>query len=346
MGINEQDLFELLERSNKKGSQLFNKEKGWASLQQRVRHNNQHLVNNHSWNKKPWRIVAIFALVIGLSLYFGSVEKPVKVVTKQFALPIEDHHVSGPSNLVLNNGELVQLSEISSHKLFEYDKKRKELTVKRGKGAGAFSKLSVALGENLRVKFPDSSVVTLNAGSVLVFPDHFSSKQRSVRLNGEALFDIEKNPSKPFIIKTRRQNVRVLGTVFNVRDYPDEPTTQTSLLSGKVEVRSVSGKPLATLNPGTALTITNGAHSIDRYDSEISLAWLKRRIIFKGHSFSSKIDEIERLYGIRIDCKNTSIKRLRLSGIFRSNNSEDLWESIRFLKPCKISVKEGKVIIR
>ncbi|NWJ52921.1 MAG: FecR family protein [Bacteroidetes bacterium] len=99
-----------------------------------------------------------------------------------------------------------------------------------------FYKVKVAYGSKTTIELPDSSVVILNSGSSLSYPDRFEAGSRTVVLNGEAFFEVKKNKHRPFYVKTNDITIRVLGTKFNVKSYPDENTTETTLVSGKVEI--------------------------------------------------------------------------------------------------------------
>ncbi len=99
-----------------------------------------------------------------------------------------------------------------------------------------FYKVKVAYGSKSTIELPDSSIVVLNSGSTLSYPDRFETGNRTVILNGEAFFEVKKNKHCPFYVKTKDITIRVLGTRFNVKSYPDEITTETTLVSGKVEI--------------------------------------------------------------------------------------------------------------
>lgn len=99
-----------------------------------------------------------------------------------------------------------------------------------------FYKVKVAYGSKTTIELPDSSVVVLNSGSSLSYPEKFETGSRTVMLNGEAFFEVKKNTHRPFYVKTKDITIRVLGTKFNVKSYPDEITTETTLVSGKVEI--------------------------------------------------------------------------------------------------------------
>ncbi len=99
-----------------------------------------------------------------------------------------------------------------------------------------FYKIKVAYGSKSTIELPDSSIVVLNSGSTLSYPDRFETGNRTVILNGEAFFEVKKNKHCPFYVKTKDITIRVLGTKFNVKSYFDENTTETTLVCGKVEI--------------------------------------------------------------------------------------------------------------
>jgi transmembrane sensor len=90
-------------------------------------------------------------------------------------------------------------------------------------------------GTKSRIVLPDSSVVWLNSGSRIAYNEAFGHSNRHLTLTGEAFFDVRKS-TMPFIIKTADIQIKVLGTAFNVRSYPSERKTETSLIHGRVEI--------------------------------------------------------------------------------------------------------------
>ena len=99
-------------------------------------------------------------------------------------------------------------------------------------------KSEVVAGKGIRSKLvlPDGTQVWLNSDSRLLYDEAFDGKQREVTLQGEAYFDVTKNPDRPFIVHTSAIDIRVLGTAFNVKSYPAEKTIETTLIHGLVEV--------------------------------------------------------------------------------------------------------------
>ena len=104
----------------------------------------------------------------------------------------------------------------------------------------------VPAGQRTLVTLADGTTVWVNGKSTLTFPSHFSSRTRTVELDGEAYFDVRKNPEKQFIVSTAHQSaIKVLGTKFNVKAYKEADEVITTLVEGKVnfEFNNASQQP-------------------------------------------------------------------------------------------------------
>ncbi len=109
-------------------------------------------------------------------------------------------------------------------------------------------------GERKSFQLPDGSKVVLNAASAIWLEKGFNEGRRTLRLEGEAFFDIAQDASSPFIIHTEEMDITVLGTAFNVKAYKDDETVETTLLRGRVRVDMPAGKQVY-LQPKEKLVI-------------------------------------------------------------------------------------------
>jgi ferric-dicitrate binding protein FerR (iron transport regulator) len=98
------------------------------------------------------------------------------------------------------------------------------------------NEISVPLGSKTTLVLGDGTKIWLNSGSKLKYPQKFQGNFREVTLTGEAFFDVAKDAYKPFIVKTSALNIKVLGTTFNVKSYPEEGTIETTLVKGAVTI--------------------------------------------------------------------------------------------------------------
>ncbi|MDR1720216.1 MAG: FecR domain-containing protein [Dysgonamonadaceae bacterium] len=153
-------------------------------------------------------------------------------------------------------------------------------------------------GETLFV-LSDNSKVWLNANSRLDFPVKFSKEKRKVILTGEAYFEIAPDKRRPFTVETNEMAIEVLGTSFNIKAYNDEPTVQTTLLTGKVSI-NVSDKTLE-LNPGLTAILDRKQEKVEvkQADIEAVMAWKSGYFIFHDEDLQTVVRTLARWYDVK-----------------------------------------------
>lgn len=182
------------------------------------------------------------------------------------------------------------------------------------------------------VTLPDGTRVWLNAGSQLRYPARFEPGTRDVYLTGEAFFDVTESPSRTFIVHTRDIRIKVLGTAFNVKSYPDETTTETVLLRGSVLVEkpSLLGREQVTLKPNERVVFSRRQNEISKtaVDANRFIGWREGRLTFDNEPMSSVIRVLERWYGIDIRLTEKNNISCRLTAEIQH---ETLEETLRLL---------------
>lgn len=175
------------------------------------------------------------------------------------------------------------------------------------------------VGEQRTVRLSDGSRIVLNTGTRVVVD--YSQGERRVRLvRGEALFDVARNPARPFIVRAEGQEVRALGTSFVVRD--DGRTVAVTLLEGKVAVtraKASAQAPPVVLSPGERASIDGAAPArVDRPRLEAVTAWRSGQILFDGTPLSQAVAEMNRYSPTPLELETGRIGALRVSGIFKA----------------------------
>lgn len=187
-----------------------------------------------------------------------------------------------------------------------------------------FYSVSVPLGAKSKVELPDKSVVWLNAGSTLRYQQNFGQKTRQVSLIGEGYFEIAKNAAMPFTVKANEVSVKVLGTKFDVRAYPDDKQLDVTLLQGSIGLSTIY-KPDSSMrlvpNQRAILNKVNHGVSISRFQASNAAAWTKGEIIFDEELFGQIVRRLEREYNVTINVKDESINKLCFYGDFRNAQS-------------------------
>lgn len=160
--------------------------------------------------------------------------------------------------------------------------------------------INVAYGENKHLFLPDSSEIWLNAGTTIKYPKEFKGDKRTIYLNGEAYFSVERNEKKPFIVQTEIVSVKVLGTKFNLKAYSDDEKVTTTLTNGKVEVNT--NNEFHILKPNEQLTFDRNTYIINivEVSSNETDSWLSGQLVFNNSSLKDIVQVLERSFNISI----------------------------------------------
>lgn len=212
----------------------------------------------------------------------------------------------------------------------------------------AMQTLHVPAGQRAEITLHDGTKVWLNAKSTLIFPSHFSSKKREVKLDGEGFFDVAHNKEMPFVVATEKYNVKVLGTKFNLTAYSRSESFRTSLLEGSVELLQTGHQKGVLLKPNEQAEFKNDKLVICSIEDMDHFLWKDGIISFDDTSFSEMIAQLERYFDLSIELKNTQISDYRYSGKFRMKDGVEHILNVLQLKnnfKYRIDEKLNKIII-
>ena len=162
-----------------------------------------------------------------------------------------------------------------------------------------YNKIETPFGGKYQINLPDGSKVWLNSASTLRFPALFSGNTREVELNGEAYFDVAKNPDKPFKVVTKDQIVEVLGTQFNINSYSDEETFKTTLIEGSVKI--IYKDRVVLLSPGQQFQPNMNSSKVVEADTDEVTAWKDGYFLFKDEDIQSIMRKISRWYNVEVN---------------------------------------------
>lgn len=208
----------------------------------------------------------------------------------------------------------------------------------------------VPYGESQQIMLPDSSTVWLNAGSLLVFPASFDKMEsRMVYLTGEASFNIQKDKEKTFIVKTAYTDVRVLGTVFTVKAYPNDPYTSTTLEEGSVlvQINNLNQKS-SILKPNQQLVYRHNSNTVSIQEIDISIHKMEQNgyLIYEKCTFSELMTSLERKFNITIHYNSQKFAKGLYNVKFAPEEKiEDVLQVLEQLIGIHYTIKENIVII-
>lgn len=169
-----------------------------------------------------------------------------------------------------------------------------------------YTKYSTRKGERREIQLSDGSVVTLNAASTIQIASDFGVKKRDVLLQGEAFFQVSKDKTRPFIIKTGKIYTRVVGTSFNINAYADENLISVAVATGKVQVEKedVKGKTVigrdVIHNHFLVYDLKKDTYHQSLADADALSAWKTNKLVFNQASITQIAHTLERCYNIPV----------------------------------------------
>lgn len=196
------------------------------------------------------------------------------------------------------------------------------------------------------IQLIDGTKVWLKANSHFQYPDTFKDT-RTVQLEGEAFFEVAKNPSMPFIVQTEQAIIQVLGTVFNVRAIPNAVQTEVLVTEGKVELRNKdlqTQKIQLVANEKGVLQHQSNHISKAQAINKNELAWRTQVLLFKGTPLKEVVSHLERLFEIEIQIANAAIENCLFTGRYSELNLEEILKDIQ--REFKLTTeRKGSVIL-
>lgn len=177
-------------------------------------------------------------------------------------------------------------------------------------------KIIVPYKQKYQIVLPDGSKVFLNAGSTLTFPSSFQGDQRRVKLEGEAFFEIAHSKDKQFVVETAQQQIRVLGTVFNVKAYTNEPVHYTTLMEGRIALRSQGTQEELVLTPGKQVqyNLEGRRAVVVSADPVIAANWKDGWLAFDNMPMDEILRQIGRWYNLEVVLADPSLHKVSASG--------------------------------
>ncbi|OAQ42370.1 hypothetical protein A5893_04470 [Pedobacter psychrophilus] len=202
-------------------------------------------------------------------------------------------------------------------------------------------------GQRSIFQLNDGTKVTLNANSTLKFPEQFGEENRNVELEGEAFFEVTKDKSKPFNVKSENLTTTVLGTKFNINTHDIKETIKISLVEGKVKVTDNNSKVAITLNPAQSISYQKNNHLITKasFNTKEIISWKDGILSFKNASFDEVSQKIYTTFGIRLIDPDGKLN-WDYTGEFNNSDYLSIIKSICYAKKLKYKIVNDTIIIK
>lgn len=229
---------------------------------------------------------------------------------------------------------------INSEKTITKKEKRKDDKIQ------TFNQLIVPIGKRSSITFTDGSQIWVNAGSRVIYPAQFTVDSREIFIEGEIYLDIVHDTKRPFIVKTRKMEIRDLGTQFGVSAYDNEANSHVVLVEGKVEIET-KGERKSTLNPNQLFLYNNKSNekSVHQVNTQDYVAWKDGYYQFNHQKLDIVLEKLCKYYGIKIHW-DEKIHELTCSGkLDLKENPEKVLNALQNAAPIKVEKIDDQIFI-
>jgi ferric-dicitrate binding protein FerR (iron transport regulator) len=237
-----------------------------------------------------------------------------------------------------------------------------------------YNTIETPRGSSSVIQLSDGSKITLNAASTLRYPEKFSKRHRQVYLEGEAYFEIAKDAKRQFVVKTPGISVRVFGTSFNIKNYPDENSVETTLVEGSISLYKTNdlgeqvGKEIEMKPDQQVIFYRQNeieAEKADvqeeeeaatkpmkpklmlakRIDTERYTSWKDGQLIIESEPLYKLAQMLERRYDVTIHFEEEKIKQYRFTGVIDKETIEQVMSAIKLASSIDYRIEEREIWI-
>lgn len=203
---------------------------------------------------------------------------------------------------------------------------------------------STEKGQKLHMTLPDGSKVILNALSSIEYPENFEAGIRSVKMTGEAFFEVKKDTLSPFVVSFGQSQISVLGTSFNINNR-DINNTTVALVEGRICLQGNDGcKELA--NPGEMIRIADGEIQVLPFDYLSIISWKDGWLNFENENFTKLKNRLEMWYGVEIEVNGTPNPNNHYTGRYLNKSLEEILQGISYVMKFEYQINDSKVILK
>lgn len=298
-----------------------------------------------------WAAAAVVFIVFSITAYLSLQKKKEHVFVSDVA-PGKNKAI-----LTLADGKKISLSDamngdVAKEAGFSITKTADGQLVYNMAGSenvndASLNTISTPNGGEWQIQLPDGSTVWLNAASSIQYSLNIgTAKQRLVKLDGEAYFEVAKNVAHPFIVETDKQSVEVLGTHFNINSYKDERVTKTTLLEGSVRVSHNTTNESEVLKPGEQSLVSVSGMDVKEVNVDEAIAWKNGYFMFDNERQESILRKVARWYNVEIEYADADAKNVMYYGtVSRFEKISKVLTKLEQTGEVRFDIKGNKVIV-
>ncbi len=318
-----------------------------AEVQNDLQHIRKSLPGQHRtkvYSYRVWRAAAIL-LLASIGIYFYKFNTPSTDIRPGY----------NQATLTLANGRTISLDSaqsgiIVSDEDIKYNDGTKIKSPSHHSKFTTYNSLSTPKGGQYQIILSDGTKVWLNAASTLKYPSRFSGDNREVFLEGEGYFEIKEDNTKPFKVLSNNQEILVLGTSFNVTAFADEKETKTTLVEGKVQVRSQNLQRktyhVQLLSPKQQAMVKGDSLTVSTVDVNKETAWRNGLIAFNDEPLEAIMRKVARWYNVEVTYSPDANRRVQISGsVSRYVNISDVLKRLELTGFAHFAVEGRRIFV-
>lgn len=278
-------------------------------------------------------VAAGLAILLGSFFFLKNYQADVLPDIASFAVQAKaDLPVTTESLLILSEDNIVNLKGKETEVTYD------SAEIKTNDGhisketAAAYNQLIIPRGKRSVLTLADGSKIWVNAGTRVIYPTEFEKNKREIYVDGEIYIEVARDENRPFYVRTRDMNVRVLGTKFNVTAYESESTRSVVLAHGRVQVETAH-TPKAILAPNQMFYSTGDHEKIEQVDVEKYISWINGLYYFNSTNLGTVLKRLSTYYGVDV-AYDPALNDIKCSGkIDLKDDFETVINGLTFVAP-------------
>ncbi|WP_430932450.1 FecR family protein [Saccharicrinis sp. 156] len=325
----------------------FDAKEAWTSVLKEIEPKQRRILPPQFWQYAG--VAASIILLVGLFLVFNmpTSEQPsvtayenIKPGTNQAILTLADGkqiELNKLDTTINVSGGGINIS--ASKVLYTADSKTANQPL-------VYHTLQTPRGGEYNLTLADGTKVWLNADSKLRYPESFTADNRTVYMEGEAYFEVAKYKNKPFFVRSGINTVKVLGTEFNVRSYPEDADTRITLCEGSIQLNTKNAQNILTPDQQAIINATSQEVVIQQVDSKLYTAWKDGMFMFRKAKLDKVMNDLSRWYNANLFYTNMDIKNTEFSLYMnRQENIKDVLEMLEATEEVSFNIEGNNIII-
>ena len=294
------------------------------------------------WMMSVASVAAVFLLCLGAYHWLTSVQRTY-TARNSIALEMDSLYHSKQVKVFLNGKQVVGLNKNNASIKVGEDgavSVDDQLVADSRSGNVSVNQIVVPYGKRSKLFLPDGSTLWINSGSLISYASNFSTN-RILNVQGEVYLEVKKDVAHPFVVKTNRLEVTVLGTSFNVTDYASDSESAVVLVRGSVDV-NIGNTVRKRLVPNQRLSNDHGKVNVDQVDVDKYICWKDDLMNCNGQKLNDILKSLARYYAVKIEVSGNLKEELYYGNLDLNRTLEDVLATISLTTPLQI-VKRNDV---